>query len=78
MEFTYAHVGYLQESVRDMSKKDAIDHILHFYPHLDENWLRRKFQYLMALDPVGLVNVLTYGDPTGNTAVRHVLKEMTQ
>jgi hypothetical protein len=76
MEFTYAHVGLLQESMDGMSKKDCIDHLMYHFPHLDENWVRRNFKYLMGLDPEGLLKAL-HPDPTGNAAIRHVMKEMT-
>lgn len=63
----------LQDAVRDMSKRDAIDHLHLLFPHKARQWLNRNLPYLMALDPDGLQGVLTYSDPTGNTAVRGIL-----
>ena len=66
----------LQEELDGMSKRDAVDHLHSQYPHKAREWFRRNLAYLMALDPLGLSEVLDYGDPTGNAAVRHVMREM--
>lgn len=73
----YSLVGLLQESMKGMSKKDAIDHLLFHFPHKSEAWLRRNFQYLMALDPDGLLKALR-PDPTANAAVSHVMREVSR
>ena len=65
----------LQEELDGMSKRDAVDHLHHQYPHKAREWFNRNLAYIMALDPRGLSEVLTYGDPTGNRAVRHVMEE---
>jgi hypothetical protein len=73
----YSLVGLLQESMEGMSKRDAVDHLHHHFPHKSREWLRRNFQYLMALDPEGLLKALRR-DPTANAAVRHVMKEQSR
>lgn len=65
----------LQEEIKDMSKKDAVDHLHEQFPHKAREWFRRNLGYLMALDPKGLSEVIGYSDPTANKAIRHVMKE---
>ena len=74
-EFVYEHVGMLQESMAGMSKRDAVDHLHYHFPHKSREWLRRNFQYLMALDPEGLVNACGHPDPTADEAIRNVMGE---
>lgn len=63
----------LQDSIRGLSKKDAVAHLLDLFPHLSKSWTERNLGYLSALDPAGLASVLGYADPTGEKAVRNVL-----
>lgn len=65
----------LQSAVRDMSKRDAVDHLHNLFPHLARQWVNRNLSYLMALDPERLASVLSHGDPTGEAAVRNVMRE---
>jgi hypothetical protein len=73
----YSLVGLLQESMEGMTKRDAVDHLHHHFPHKSREWLRRNFPYLMALDPEGLLKALR-PDPTANAAVRRVMKELSR
>jgi hypothetical protein len=65
----------LQEALEGMSKKDAVEHLHNLFPHRAERWFSRNFHYLMALDPLGLSEILGHSDPTANKAVRNVMKE---
>lgn len=63
----------LQEAVRDMTKRDAVDHLHSLFPAKARQWLNRNLPYLMALDPEGLRSALGYSDPTGEAAVRRAM-----
>ena len=62
----------LQEALAPMSKRDAVDHLAGLFPHRTRSWHRRNFERLMHLTPDQLGRVLTYADPTGETATRHI------
>lgn len=65
----------LQDAIRDLSKKDAVEHLHGLFPHLTPSWLGRNLVHLQGMDPDGLASVLAYSDPTGSRAVRNVMKE---
>ena len=67
--------GLLQEAIRGMTKRDAVDHLHSLFPHKTREWLRRKFPYLMAMEPDDFRRALGYADPTGEDAVRHVMTQ---
>src|SRR5690606_27586369 len=64
----------LQDAIRDLSKRDAVDHLHALFPHRTRSWMERNLPYLMALDPDAFWR-LTHPDPTGEDAVRNVMKE---
>lgn len=61
----------LQEALRVMPKREAVDHLCWLFPDKAREWLRRKFPYLMAMDPDTFWR-LAYSDPTGEAAARNV------
>jgi hypothetical protein len=65
----------LQEALEGKSKKEAVEHLHSLFPHKEERWFSRNLPYLMALDPLGLYEVLGHSDPTANKAIREVMKE---
>ena len=64
----------LQQAVGDMSKRDAVEHLAYLFPHRSERWFGRNLSTLMALDPADFSRLLGYADPTGDTAVAHILE----
>lgn len=65
----------LTADVAGMSKKDAVDTLLEAFPHNTRSFIERNLKYLQQLDPVALKTKLMYSDPTGDAAVREVMKE---
>lgn len=65
----------LQEALVGLSKKDAVEHLHHLFPHKAERWFCRNLQHLMSLDPLGLSRILGHSDPTANKAIRNIEKE---
>lgn len=65
----------LQDSIRDLSKKDAVAHLHQLFPHKAAAWFTRNLGYLMTLDPLNLGEILGHSDPTANEAIRNVMKE---
>lgn len=65
----------LQDAVRDLSKKDAVDHLTALFPHKARQWFARNLGYLMDLDPYKLGEYLQHSDPTARKAIRNVMKE---
>ena len=63
----------LQDSVAGMTKKDAVAHLHHLFPHKAKAWFTRNFGYLMTLDPINLGEILGHSDPTANKAIRNVM-----
>ena len=61
--------------LNDLTKKEAVDYLQTVAPHKARKWLCRNLPHIMALDPLGLERVLTYSDPTGETAVRNVMRQ---
>lgn len=61
----------LQDAIRDLSKRDAVDHLHRLFPHRSRSWLERNLSYLMGLAPDHFWR-LAYADPTGEAAVRRV------
>jgi hypothetical protein len=65
----------LQEALEGMDKKSAVAHLLHLFPDKSKSYFDRNYQYLMALDPLGLSRILGHSDPTANKAIREVMKK---
>lgn len=65
--------GLLQDAVRSLTKRDAVEHIATLFPHLSTWWVRRHFAALMAMSPDDFGRVLQYADPTGDTAVTNAM-----
>lgn len=65
----------LQEALTGLSKKEAVEHLHYLFPHKEERWFSRNLPYLMALDPLGLYEILGHSDPTANKAIREVMKK---
>lgn len=65
----------LQESIRHLSKKDALDHLENLFPHKARKWFERNLGFIMALDPEHLGELLDYNDPTPRKAIRNVERE---
>ena len=64
----------LQDAIRDLSKRDAVDHLHSLFPQHTRSWMERNLPYLMALDPDDFWGI-AYPDPTGEDAVWNVMKE---
>lgn len=64
----------LQAALDDMTKRDAVDHLVSLFPHRPREWFRRNLARLMALTPDDLARFITYNDPTGETATRRALR----
>lgn len=62
----------LQDAIRGLSKKDALDHLTALFPHKARQWFARNLSYLMDLDPLGLSRILGHSDPTANKAIRNI------
>ena len=65
--------GLLQDAVRDLTKKDAVEHITALFPHLSVWWVRRHFAALMTMSPDDFGRILQYADPTGDAAVARAM-----
>ena len=65
--------GLLQDAVRDLTKKDAVEHIAALFPHLSVWWVRRHFAALMTMTPDDFGRILQYADPTGDAAVARAM-----
>ncbi|WP_151723968.1 hypothetical protein [Arthrobacter luteolus] len=63
----------LQEALAGMDKKSAVDHLLNLFPHKSKSYFDRNYQHLLALDPLGLSNILSYSDPTARKAINRVM-----
>ena len=63
----------LQDAIRNLSKRDAVDHLLSLFPHRTRSWMERYLPHLMALDPDTFWS-LAYPDPTGEGAVWNVMR----
>ena len=63
--------GLLQDALRDMSKRDAVDHLADIFPHRTRTWHHRNFGALMALDPDRFWRLM-HPDPTGDTAAHNI------
>ena len=67
----------LQDALRSMTKRDAVDHLQALFPHQGREWHRRHLPRLMAVDGEALTHLLAYADPTGEAAVENVLAART-
>lgn len=67
----------LQDALAPMTKRDAVDHLASLFPHRTRSWHHRNFERLMSLTPDQLGRVLTYADPTGETATHRIQQERT-
>lgn len=65
--------AYLQEAIAPLSKRDAVEHLHHLFPHRTKTWFNRNLHYIMALDPEQLGELLPHRDPTARDAVRNVM-----
>lgn len=65
----------LLADISGMDKKTAVDHLYTTHSHLTKSWLNRNYQYLVALDPMGLSKILGHSDPTANKAINNIMKE---
>ena len=66
----------VQDDVRAQpGRRAAVEHMAEHYPHLSPNWINKHLGRLLALDPWELARVIGYPDPTGETAVKNVMKE---
>lgn len=63
----------LQDSIRHLSKKDALDHLTDLFPHKARQWFSRNLGYLMDLDPHMLGEILQHSDPTARKAINRVM-----
>lgn len=66
--------GALQSAISALSKRDAVAHLGALFPHLSEWWIRRHLGALMAIGEDEFWR-LAYADPTGERAVRLVMRE---
>ena len=64
----------LQAALADMTKRDAVDHLVSLFPHKAREWFRRNLSALTALAPEELARFLDYADPTGETATNRALR----
>ena len=48
--------------------------ILAYYPSLSENFVKRQLVNILAISPEDLVRLIGYPDPTGEKAVRNVMR----
>ena len=48
--------------------------ILGYYPNLGKNFVKRQMFRILALSPDDLVRLIGYPDPTGEKAVRNVMR----
>ena len=62
----------LQEALAGMTTGEAVAHLADLFPDRSARWFRRNLHALRSLPPDGLGRVLTYADPTGETATRHL------
>jgi hypothetical protein len=62
----------LQDAIRDLSKKDALDHLTALFPQKARQWFARNLSHLMDLDPYMLGKILQHSDPTANKAIRNI------
>lgn len=67
----------LQDEVRGMDKKNAVERLHELHSHKSKKFFDRNYLYLMALDPLGLSQLLGHSDPTANKAIRHVMTELS-
>jgi hypothetical protein len=65
----------LQDAIRGLSRKDALDYLTELFPHKARQWFNRNLAYLMDLDPLGLSRILGYSDPTANKAIRNLERQ---
>ena len=65
----------LQDALRGMTKRDAVEHLTHLFPHKARKWFNRHLGALMALTADDLAFVLDYADPTGDTAAANIDEE---
>ena len=63
----------LQDVLRSMTKRDAVDHLCWLFPSHAREWMRRNLPYLMALTPADFERAL-HADPTANAAIRSVMR----
>ena len=45
-----------------------------YYPNLGKNFVKRQMFHILALSPDDLVRLIGYPDPTGEKAVRNVMR----
>lgn len=64
----------LQARIANLPKRDALPVIQATMPHLSKSWINRNFAYIVELEPDALSVVISYADPTGNAAVRNVMR----
>lgn len=57
------------------SKLDAVQHLAEHFDHLTPRFISRHLARLVSLDPWELMATIGYSDPTGEQAVRNVMKE---
>lgn len=62
----------LQDSCRDLSKRDAVDHLHRLFPHKARAWLVRNFAHLMSLTAEDFQQAM-HADPTGDEACRRAM-----
>ena len=63
--------GLLQDAVRVMSKRDAVEHLAFLFPAHSYRWFSRNFARLMQLSSADFEQAL-HADPTANRAIRHL------
>lgn len=59
----------LQDAIRHLSKRDAVDHLHGLFPQHSRSWMERHLTYLMNIAPDHFWR-LAYSDPTGDAVVR--------
>ena len=73
--YTIEDVADIQsDALAQPSKLDAVSHLAEHFEHLSPHWIARHLRMLTTLDPIQLVEAL-HPDPTGEQAVRSVMKE---
>ena len=65
----------LQNSIRHLSKKDAVEYLHQQYPANSKRWYSRNLHHLMALNEHSFYEAITYNDPTPKNAIRNIEKQ---
>lgn len=74
MRYRIEDVEELQSDIAALPTK--WDRVAHFVEHFDipANFVHKKIDHLLHMDPEQLIQVLMHGDPTGERACRNVMK----